>query len=259
MTSILFACSSMPVGSMLKMRSVDPLTMDGRQLKIAVILPKRIDISQAHVVMLLGFDAVDDQLDIAENLEFSAVSEQRLPADFVYSLQPEENLVVMELTDEQARRLTQMQKRIADKKAEGVEGKGALGFSVSGFCLKDTPEGDSSLIANIYLQLDTTQEYMHLIRDLDLTEQDIEAEQALCKNWKGYQGTNQLACSPAWVKRVSAALPVTDGAGHGPDPGSVEWQGALEFALGLRDDPDVPPRQSQQWCEYIAGHLEARQ
>jgi hypothetical protein len=43
--------------------------------------------------------------------------------------------------------------------------------------------------------------------------------------------------------------------GHGPDIGSLEWQSVIEFKLGLRGDPDVPPRGSQRWCAYIDQRL----
>jgi hypothetical protein len=62
-------------------------------------------------------------------------------------------------------------------------------------------------------------------------------------------------CSPAWNEWVEARLPSGDGMGHGPDIGSLEWQSVIEFKLGLRGDPDVPPRGSQRWCAYIDQRL----
>ena len=42
-----------------------------------------------------------------------------------------------------------------------------------------------------------------------------------------------------------------DGQGHGPDLGSSEWRSVIEFKLGIRGDPSVPPRNSELWCAYI--------
>ena len=39
--------------------------------------------------------------------------------------------------------------------------------------------------------------------------------------------------------------------GHGPDIGSEEWKSVIEFKLGIRGNPDVPDRNSSQWCDYI--------
>jgi hypothetical protein len=43
--------------------------------------------------------------------------------------------------------------------------------------------------------------------------------------------------------------------GHGPDPGSEEWRSVVEFKLGIRDQPGVPDRNSQAWCEFIDERL----
>jgi len=39
--------------------------------------------------------------------------------------------------------------------------------------------------------------------------------------------------------------------GHGPDIGSEEWKSVIEFKLGVRGSPDVPDRNSREWCHFI--------
>jgi uncharacterized protein len=58
-------------------------------------------------------------------------------------------------------------------------------------------------------------------------------------------------CSDAWFQEVEAVLQSGDGHGHGPDIGSEEWMSVVEFRLGIRGDPGVPPRGSERWCAYI--------
>ena len=58
-------------------------------------------------------------------------------------------------------------------------------------------------------------------------------------------------CSEQWVEFVGSRLATGDGQEHGPDPGSVEWRSVVEFRLGARDDPGVPDRTSDEWCDYI--------
>ncbi len=62
-------------------------------------------------------------------------------------------------------------------------------------------------------------------------------------------------CTEAWTWLVEARVPTGDGLGHGPDTGSVEWQSVVEFKLGIRDDPGVPPRDSHAWCRYVDARL----
>ena len=58
-------------------------------------------------------------------------------------------------------------------------------------------------------------------------------------------------CSVAWNRYVERSLVSGDGQGHGPDLGSDEWKGVIEFKLGIRGQPDVPARDTDAWCLFI--------
>ncbi len=58
-------------------------------------------------------------------------------------------------------------------------------------------------------------------------------------------------CTETWYRTVEATVSSGDGMGHGPDVGSEEWQSVIEFKLGVRGNPDVPDRNSQEWCRFI--------
>lgn len=65
-------------------------------------------------------------------------------------------------------------------------------------------------------------------------------------------------CTEAWYEYVEARVSTGDGRGHGPDPGSDEWKAVVEFKLGIRGDKTTPPRNTQQWCDYIDGMIGGR-
>ena len=58
-------------------------------------------------------------------------------------------------------------------------------------------------------------------------------------------------CSNEWLYFVEGQLKTSDSQGHGPDLGSIEWRSVIEFKLGIRGDPRVPGRESEQWCSFI--------
>lgn len=62
---------------------------------------------------------------------------------------------------------------------------------------------------------------------------------------------NPKPCSEPWRQYVEAQLQTGDSQGHGPDVGSLEWRSVVEFKLGIRGDPAVPSRESDEWCTYI--------
>ena len=61
----------------------------------------------------------------------------------------------------------------------------------------------------------------------------------------------QEPCSEQWFEYVDERLLTGDSEGHGPDLGSSEWRSVVEFKLGVRGDPSVPQRETEQWCTYI--------
>lgn len=72
----------------------------------------------------------------------------------------------------------------------------------------------------------------------------------------GCVGTNPLPdsvdiCTEAWARSIEDTLLTGDGQGHGPDIGSDEWKSVVEFKLGIRGEPAVPPRDSSAWCDHI--------
>lgn len=65
-------------------------------------------------------------------------------------------------------------------------------------------------------------------------------------------------CSDAWNRAIEARVPTGDSQGHGPDPGSDEWRSVVEFKLGVRGKPGVPPRDGEAWCAYVDRLVRAR-
>jgi uncharacterized protein len=66
-------------------------------------------------------------------------------------------------------------------------------------------------------------------------------------------------CSDAWNRMIEAKVTSGDGQGHGPDIGSDEWKGTIEFRLGVRGKPALPPRTSEAWCRTIDSLVRARE
>lgn len=62
-------------------------------------------------------------------------------------------------------------------------------------------------------------------------------------------------CSSEWYALIEKKISTGDDQGHGPDLGSIEWRSVIEFKLGIRGDAGLPPRKSEQWCNYINAHF----
>jgi hypothetical protein len=73
----------------------------------------------------------------------------------------------------------------------------------------------------------------------------------------GDRSTGPPPCTPEWRQWVEARLTTGDAHGHGPDIGSDEWQSVVEFKLGVRGDPAVPPRNTDAWCQFVDERIRA--
>ncbi len=75
-----------------------------------------------------------------------------------------------------------------------------------------------------------------------------------CTNLPQNQAPPQ-ECNEEWYTKVESVSSTGDGQGHGPDLATSEWKGVVEFDLGLKGNPEVPDRDSEEWCDYIDQHL----
>lgn len=62
--------------------------------------------------------------------------------------------------------------------------------------------------------------------------------------------------SPAWYAWVDKSLGISDGQGHGPDPGSQEWSQAVQRKLG-QEAPQATPG-SPEWQQAVDALLRTR-
>jgi uncharacterized protein len=60
-----------------------------------------------------------------------------------------------------------------------------------------------------------------------------------------------IPCTASWYQFIEKTVATGDGQGHGPDIGSEEWKSVIEFRLGIRGAPDLPARDSEDWCRLI--------
>ena len=65
------------------------------------------------------------------------------------------------------------------------------------------------------------------------------------------QMDENVLCSDSWYQSIEDAVVSSDNQGHGPDIGSEEWKSVIEFKLGIRDEPNLPDRDSDEWCRHI--------
>ena len=83
----------------------------------------------------------------------------------------------------------------------------------------------------------------------DIMRRDSKVDAWVEQQRRAEAARKRQPCSDDWYQAVETKIQISDEQGHGPDLGSGEWQSALEFRLGVRDDQEFPEMGSASWCE----------
>lgn len=65
-------------------------------------------------------------------------------------------------------------------------------------------------------------------------------------------------CPIETQNQIEQLVTTGDGHGHGPDIGSDEWHGVIEFRLNLREQTNLPDWHSQAWCDFILASTDSK-
>ena len=165
----LAGCVSMPLTTMYKLHKIDPLEADPAQIKVAVATDKRIDIRADGASIELGFDAEDGSLHIDEVYVLEIVRDPIYTQELSEAKTPGKAIIVLQLSDNDARRMRQVQSQLMPFRNDDRNVKGRLGVSLSGVCMhSQIPAG--KVLADIFLQTSDADGFFLLTRGLDLRE-----------------------------------------------------------------------------------------
>jgi hypothetical protein len=191
-SSLLTACMSMPFKGMYKLATLDPLSIDPAQLKLALRTDQVVEVATGSVVMQLEYSspAHDDLPAIERKHKFSVAVERfeanrttnarqagdqqlsinSLPEVLLDDMLPSEQVTLLFLNEQDAKDMAETQRIAKQYKAAGAKGTGMLGFSFNQSCLLNTENMDS-LDVDLFLKTAKDQAFFKFFDDLDVIEQ----------------------------------------------------------------------------------------
>ena len=177
---LLSACTSVPLSTMWKLRSSSPLETPAQDLSVAIRSPKLIDLRSAKTALDFGYQWSGSASDkVVENFDLVLSPSNLLPESVGRDLESNEQVHILRLAKSDHTRFSQAQHKIKQLKKTHPDGKGWFSVGLSAFCLKSRTEPEE-LLVNIYLQTEKLGEYLHLIRNLNVSK-ELEWNQATCK------------------------------------------------------------------------------
>lgn len=174
------ACTSVPLSTMWKLRSMSPLETRAEDLSVAIRSPKAINLNSAKTGLEFGYqwsEAENDRL--VEYFELSLVPTRLLPESISKNLTQGEQAHILKLDERDHARFYQAQQKIKKLKEKYPDGNGWFNVGLSQFCLKELST-EQELLVNIYLQTEKFSDYMLLIRNLNVGKK-LNWEEAQCE------------------------------------------------------------------------------
>jgi len=204
-TSLLAACTALPISSFYSLSKIDPMKIDPAQIRVAIRVDESVNVTRGSAQITLSYQAESAGIDEEHQFDVQLTGSQALTPTLTKAMLPGERITVMSLSPGDAGTMRSFQRRLYQYKAAGIEGEGSLNLRVKDLCLDKTlPDRDIPL--TLFFKTGSDQDYIVFVRyelhDLfsDISS-DIEAL-AFCEE-------SYVESRPDWLFTQATALFLT--------------------------------------------------
>lgn len=163
----LAGCGHMPISSMLKLRQLDFMTADARQIRVAVQMPEALEVHEDGAVLEIGAERRNPDENLQERFILEKLAGAATAATPGVEPKPGFHLAIFRLAEADMARLAALRGKIKAWKAEDPGGtKGTLSIGAAGCRREQLPEG--ALLVSTYLKTDGEEEFITMARNVDL-------------------------------------------------------------------------------------------
>jgi len=182
---LLAGCGHVPVPAMIELAQLDPLTVDAREIRVAVRMPVALRAKPDGVEMIFGATRKRPNKKMAETFILAEAENPNLTPALRAAQKPGFHIAVFRIAESDLYRLEAVRARIREWKADKKgETEGVLSVNASG-CWRDQPV-EGPVPVSTFLKLDRGSDFFVMTRDIDLFDM-IAAEggaegPALCRD-----------------------------------------------------------------------------
>lgn len=179
-STLLTACMSMPYKAMYKMATLDPLSLEPHDLKLALRTEQTVEVATGSVVMQLeysmsaqkGFPTTErkHKFNVAVERFDTKHQEHQLPDVLLDGIGATEQVTLLYLNEQDAEEMSETLKIVREHKAADIKGKGMIGFSFNQNCLLNT-QTMKSLEVDLFVKTAKAEGFFMLFDDVDVIEQ----------------------------------------------------------------------------------------
>ncbi len=162
---LLSSCVGMPISSMWKLQSFDPLAANPSTVRLAVITDKIVSLQDKSMTLSLGFYSEFPEHNFSST--FHATLQKNATVDELKKFkQTNQHITLFYLSDDAAYQMRIAQRRLREIKDQQIEGNSGLNVGINTGCF-NAPKPDT-LSASIFARFSEEQGYIKLGSGIDL-------------------------------------------------------------------------------------------
>jgi hypothetical protein len=166
---VVSGCSSIPLTTMYKMMSVNPLELEPGEIVVAVQAPNGIVINNNDVVIKFNFKTNDPNYSF-EHEYFVKVNDQYvLPDELRQKSNIDSKFFILQLNKNDALKMLHGQDIVKKYRINNSDGAGSFNLSVESAC-KNTQFSNNNNEVNVYLKLNDNDDFFTFMEDLNVLE-----------------------------------------------------------------------------------------
>lgn len=165
---VLAGCGSIPVSTLAEVSKIDVLSLEPRDVQVAIIVPEAVRFRRGDIVMDIGWSTKQGGGGMNAHFALDLLTGNAAAPSLGRMLKVKERLYLLTLNAADAEQLRAMQAAAWAARAQGNMGKGRLSIGFAGGCTADEAMRKGPLHVSAHLRVQAGQEFLPLIDDLDM-------------------------------------------------------------------------------------------
>ncbi|MFQ6372135.1 hypothetical protein [Shewanella sp. YIC-542] len=130
----LISCSSMPISTMFKLYSINPLSIDAEQIAVAVVSPQYIGVKDGDVVLTIKFKSDNPNMNFNDRYYVKVSSNPIYSEELSHISKSDNHIVFLKLSPDDVKNLNSKLKKVREYRANSSEGAGSMNLEILSAC-----------------------------------------------------------------------------------------------------------------------------
>ncbi|MBB1426610.1 hypothetical protein H5181_09060 [Shewanella sp. SG44-2] len=162
-------CSSIPLTTMYKMMSVNPLELEPSEIVVAVQAPNGIVVSNNDVVIKFEFTTNDPNYNFEDEYFVKLNTQYVLPNELTQEINRDSKFYILQLSQDDTLKMLRGQELVKKYRMNNSDGGGSFNLSVESVC-KNSQFSVKNNELNVFIKLNENDEFFTFMEDVNVLE-----------------------------------------------------------------------------------------